>query len=96
MKPTIGIVSPDGVVPVSKFCDSPGPLARTAKDLAILMDVLVDSSTTKVPEGGYLSKVTGDWQGLKIGTLPLRVRDGIGKGEIWKQVSEQQVRDIQA
>lgn len=33
------------------------------------MDVLVDPSQTRIPNGGYISAVTATWEGLKIGTL---------------------------
>lgn len=44
-------------------------MTKSVEDLANLMDVLVDSSRTKVPAGGYISAVTATWAGLKIGTL---------------------------
>lgn len=69
LKPSRGIVSTKGVVPISSFSDAPGPMTKSAKDLAMLMDILVDASKTRVPEGGYVSRVTGSWKGLRIGTL---------------------------
>jgi len=48
LKPTVGNVSRDGVVPISHSQDSPGPLARTAGDLALLYGVL--SATTPPPQ----------------------------------------------
>ena len=44
-------------------------MAKSVQDLANLMDVLVDPSKTKVPDGGYLSAVTAVWEGLRIGSL---------------------------
>lgn len=44
-------------------------MTKSSKDLAFVMDVLVDKSKTQVPEGGYISRVTGSWKGLRIGTL---------------------------
>ncbi|HEX4931690.1 MAG TPA: amidase, partial [Gemmatimonadaceae bacterium] len=41
LRPTQGLVSRDGVVPLSHTQDIPGPLARTARDLAIALDVTV-------------------------------------------------------
>lgn len=69
IQPSRGIVSTNGIVPISSFSDAPGPMTKTTKDLALLMDVLVDPSKTRVPEGGYVSRVTGLWEGLRIGTL---------------------------
>ena len=69
MKPTIAIISQEGIVPITSLCDSVGPMAKSVEDLANLMDVLVDPSKTKIPDGGYLSAVTAVWEGLKIGSL---------------------------
>lgn len=40
IKPTIGLVSRSGVIPIAKTQDTAGPLARTVKDAAILLGVL--------------------------------------------------------
>jgi amidase len=40
IKPTVGSVPTNGVVPISPSQDSPGPLARTVRDAAALLSVL--------------------------------------------------------
>ena len=42
-KPTFGTVSLDGVVPVAKSLDHPGPIARSVQDLLIVLAVLLES-----------------------------------------------------
>lgn len=42
LKPTVGTVPTDGVVPISRSQDSPGPMARTVRDAAALLTVLAD------------------------------------------------------
>jgi amidase len=46
IKPTVGLVSRTGVVPISHTQDTPGPMARTVRDAAILLGALtgVDDS----------------------------------------------------
>ncbi len=39
-KPTVGLVSRSGVIPISYSQDSPGPIARSVEDAAILLSVL--------------------------------------------------------
>ncbi|MGZ0174048.1 MAG: amidase [Planctomycetales bacterium] len=39
-KPTFGTVSVDGVVPIAKSLDHPGPIARSVEDLALVLSVL--------------------------------------------------------
>lgn len=69
MKPTVTIVSQEGIIPITRLFDSAGPMAKSVEDLANLMDILVDPSKTKIPAGGYLSAVTAAWDGLRIGAL---------------------------
>ncbi len=40
LKPTVGLVSRSGVIPISYSQDSPGPIARTVKDAAILLGTM--------------------------------------------------------
>ena len=46
IKPTVGLVSRSGIIPISKTQDTAGPMARTVKDAAILLGVLggIDTS----------------------------------------------------
>lgn len=40
IKPTVGLVSRSGVIPISFTQDTPGPMARTVKDAAILLGAI--------------------------------------------------------
>lgn len=40
VKPTVGLVSRNGVIPISYTQDSPGPMARTVRDAAVALGVL--------------------------------------------------------
>lgn len=40
IKPTIGLVSRSGIIPISHTQDTAGPMARTVKDAAILLGIL--------------------------------------------------------
>lgn len=46
LKPTYGLVSTDGIIPLSPSLDHAGPLARTVEDAAILLDAITDPPTT--------------------------------------------------
>jgi amidase len=67
IKPTVGLVSRAGIIPISHSQDTAGPMARTVTDAAILLGVLVgvdpdDPATTapRAPEpGGPESGGTG-------------------------------------
>lgn len=40
LKPTIGLLSRNGIVPISQTLDTPGPMARSVLDAGILMDAM--------------------------------------------------------
>ncbi len=51
IKPTVGLVSRAGVIPISHTQDTPGPMARSVRDVAILLGAMAgidarDSATT--------------------------------------------------
>jgi Asp-tRNA(Asn)/Glu-tRNA(Gln) amidotransferase A subunit family amidase len=52
LRPTKGLTSTDGVMPLSHTQDVAGPLARTATDLAIGLDVVVSADASMVPAVG--------------------------------------------
>lgn len=71
IKPTVGLVSRDGIVPIAASQDTAGPLARTVEDAAILLGSItgVDPSdpATAASEGQFYSDYTQflDPNGLK-------------------------------
>jgi amidase len=46
IKPTIGLVSRTGIIPISHSQDTAGPMARTVRDAAILLGVMVGADPT--------------------------------------------------
>ncbi|MGF1479918.1 MAG: amidase family protein [Cyanophyceae cyanobacterium] len=62
IKPTVGLVSRDGVIPIAASQDTAGPMARTVTDAAILLGALtgVDSSdpATAASAGQFLTDYT--------------------------------------
>lgn len=75
VKPTYGLVSLQGVVPLAWSLDHAGPLARTVADAAILLAVIAGGSG---PESGraapdYLASLLLGVRGLRIGIDPVMV-----------------------
>jgi len=63
LKPTVGLVSRTGVLPVARSQDSPGPLTRTVFDAAMTLSVLVgkdssDPASTAPPVADYTAGLT--------------------------------------
>lgn len=71
LKPTLGIVPNEGILPISSRLDTAGPMCTNVKDVADLLSVLVDSRRTNVPCGGYASAMCGaeGWKDIRVGTL---------------------------
>jgi amidase len=55
IKPTVGLISRSGIVPISFTQDTPGPMARSVRDAAICLGVLtgIDSSDEKTLQGRH-------------------------------------------
>ena len=53
IKPTVGLISRSGIIPISFTQDTPGPMARTVRDAAICLGVIagMDSSDEKTLAG---------------------------------------------
>ena len=78
LRPTHGLASRSGIIPLSHTQDVPGPLARTVTDLAIALDVTVGpdpaDSTTAVLAGRPLPRFqdslqAGALSGARLGVL---------------------------
>lgn len=64
----MGLVSLEGIIPVSKYFDTAGPMAKSVRDLANLLDVLVDP-TRKKSTRKYAQSIPGKWSDLRVGVL---------------------------
>src|SRR4029077_4776920 len=40
LKPTVGLISQDGIIPIAHSQDTAGPMCRTVTDVAIMLNVL--------------------------------------------------------
>src|SRR5487761_2491011 len=68
LKPTPGLVSRRGVIPLAPSLDTAGPMAWTAQDCAILLDVLAghdpaDPASVQVPLPGYARAIEASAKG---------------------------------
>ncbi|HVV07950.1 amidase [Amycolatopsis sp.] len=72
LKPTFGRVPKAGMVPLSYTLDHVGPLARTARDCALLLSVPAghhpaDPYASETTPGDYLGGLNGDLRGVRVG-----------------------------
>ena len=71
MKPTYGRVSLRGVIPLSWNLDHAGPMARTVRDVALLLQVIagydpLDPTSVDVPVDDYLAHLNDGVKGWRI------------------------------
>jgi aspartyl-tRNA(Asn)/glutamyl-tRNA(Gln) amidotransferase subunit A len=72
LKPTYGRVSRRGVTPLAWTLDHVGPMARSVRDLALLLQVLAghdqaDPTTTRLPVPDYAARLERPLRGLRVG-----------------------------
>jgi amidase len=60
LKPTVGRLSTDGIVPISHSQDTPGPMARNVRDVALLWEVLSGEPVNN--SGSYSLAVIPQWR----------------------------------
>jgi len=75
VKPTYGRVSRYGLIAFGSSLDSPGPISRTVKDAARMLQVIAgpdrhDSTALNQPVPDYLAELKKDIRGMRIGLSP--------------------------
>ena len=74
IKPTYGLISRRGILPLAFSLDHAGPLAWTAEDNAILLQAMAghdpaDPGSADVPIPDYRAALQGDVKGLRLGVV---------------------------
>lgn len=82
LKVTIGRVSTAGIIPLSTTLDTPGPMARSVEDTALLYNVLqgpdpLDPNTRGIVSADPFPTLTRGVRGLRLGRMPAAERDGV-------------------
>ena len=84
LKPTYGRVSRYGLVAFASSLDQIGPMAKDARDVAILLGAIaghdpMDSTSADLPVPDYETALTGDLRGLRIGIPTEYFIDGMDR-----------------
>ena len=92
LKPTYGVVSRYGIVAFASSLDQAGPLAKSAADLALMMNVMAgfdarDSTSIEREKEDYSRSLSLDIRGLRIGLPNEYFGEGIEPG-VRKAVDE--------
>jgi aspartyl-tRNA(Asn)/glutamyl-tRNA(Gln) amidotransferase subunit A len=82
LKTTIGRISTHGILPLSPTLDTPGTMARTVRDVALLYDLLqgpdpLDALTQRRPADNPMPTLEHGVRGLRLARLPAEERQGV-------------------
>jgi aspartyl-tRNA(Asn)/glutamyl-tRNA(Gln) amidotransferase subunit A len=82
LKVTVGRVSTHGVLPLSTTLDTPGPMARTVEDVALLYGVMqgpdpLDPNTRGIAPADPMPSLDRGVRGLRLGRMPAAEREGV-------------------
>lgn len=82
LKPTLGLCSRRGILPISHTLDTPGPLTRSVRDAALLLEVLAghdpgDPATRLAQPPSFTAALTEDLSGLRVGISRLFPEEAI-------------------
>jgi aspartyl-tRNA(Asn)/glutamyl-tRNA(Gln) amidotransferase subunit A len=85
LKPTYGVVSRYGLVAFASSLDQAGPMAKSAADLALMLNVMAgfdarDSTSLERPKEDYARRLNEKLAGLKIGLPKEYFGEGIEPG----------------
>jgi amidase len=61
LKPTVGLVSPSGIVPISHSQDTAGPMARSVRDVAILLGAMAGADPQDSATADGQGKLSPDY-----------------------------------
>lgn len=84
LKPTYGRVSRYGVIAMGSSLDSPGPITKTVKDSALILEVLagkdeLDATSSRSITSKYSEKLNVEMKSIRIGISSEYFIDGIDK-----------------
>lgn len=102
IKPTLGLVSRDGIIPIAHSQDTAGPMAGNVRDAAMLLNVLVAIDRLDPAAGArpgempdYTAHLSADaLNGRRIGVL--RTHSGAGNDARIDRIVEESIRILQA
>jgi amidase len=103
-KPTLGLVSRDGIVPISAEQDTAGPMGRHAVDAALLLEVVAgadgaDAATAEIPAdlgGDFADLDRESLAGTRLGVWTLTPEQSAAVDDVTEGVFAAAVKEIEA
>lgn len=86
LKPTIGLLSRGGIVPISSTLDTPGPMTKSVIDNWIFLNAMIGYDTSDGKSFQYEDKDFGDFdddlKGKRFGVLTAYLRDSVYQANV--------------
>lgn len=79
IKPTVGLLSRSGIIPISHSQDTPGPMARTVADAAALLGALTGIDPRDVATNGSREKAVSDYTAFLNASALRGARIGVAR-----------------
>jgi len=82
LKPTTGLLSRSGIVPISSTLDTPGPMTKNIIDNYILLNAMLgkdenDKSSFEIEQNSFFEDLEGTLKGKRLGVLKPLLTDSI-------------------
>ena len=78
IKPTVGSIPRDGMIPISASQDTPGPMSQSVSQAALLLEVLTG-------KGGFQSAVNGNSE-IRVGVVKEWVTQNPGTNQLFQEL----------
>jgi amidase len=93
LKPTIGVLSRTGIVPISSTLDTPGPMTKNVIDNAIFMNAMrgfdiLDTASKKIDQDYFQNGFNTNFKGIRLGVLKSLLSDSIYRTTVAKLKKE--------
>ena len=101
VKPTLGLVSRSGIIPIAHSQDTAGPMTRTVEDAAIVLDALAgpdtrDSATTAPRRRQVPYRAALDRNALRGARIGVARAVYFGYNDVTDQIAESAIADMKA
>jgi len=91
IKPTVGLLSRSGILPLSNTQDTAGPMARTVRDAVLLLNAMLGNDTYDAAMGTNIGKIHEDYTVFLDENGLQGARIGIPRDYYFEELTEEQL-----
>lgn len=91
IKPTVGLLSRSGILPLSNTQDTAGPMARTVRDAVLLLNAMLDNDTQDAAMGTNIGRIHKDYTVFLDENGLQGARIGIPRDYYFEELTEEQL-----